>query len=301
MSELVENLSAQIADYIQFEGLPPATRLPERYLAERFKVSRSPVREALRLLETRDIVRHIEGQGFVTTGTTTLLPEAVTDADIPDLYEQLADDHLAGIIPERMSQNALMRRYDATSAQMTKALLRAAQEGWVERLPGHGWAFLPVLTSLEAYEQSYRFRMLIEPAGILEPTFAANENQLLRCRAQQEHLLSMGPGEFSAATLFQAGVRVHEAIMECSGNAFLLDGLRRANQLRRLLAYQRLTPRWIANCKDHIEIIDLILADRRADAARYLREHLAQSLEGSRNTVKRIAHSIKERNNRSAT
>ena len=37
----------------------------------------------------------------------------------------------------------------------------------IERKPGPGWAFRPLLTSIESHRQSYRFRMVIEPAAIL--------------------------------------------------------------------------------------------------------------------------------------
>lgn len=296
MSELVTTLAAQIADYIRLERLPVDTHLPERQLAEQFRVSRSPVREALRLLQDRGAVRHVRGTGYLTTGNgesqtgEDLLAEQVDG----DLYLQLAEDHLTGSIPERVSQNALMRRYGTTPGQIKRVLMRASQEGWAERLPGHGWAFLPVLKSIESYEQSYRFRMLIEPAGMVEPGFRLNEAALLRVRAQQERLLTSDISALSASVLFQAGVRVHETIMECSGNLFFVDGLRRANQLRRLLAYQRITPSWVNNCQSHIQIIDLLLQGERAEAAARMKDHLEASLEGSRAIVKRISRAIQD-------
>ncbi len=294
MSDLVATLAAQIADFIRFERLPNETRLPERQLADQFKVSRSPVREALKLLEDRGAVRHVRGQGFLTTGDVDgdISEELLADQADGDLYLQLAEDHLTGAIPERISQNALMRRYGATPGQLKRVLMRASQEGWAERLPGHGWGFLPVLKSMESYEQSYSFRMLIEPAGMLERGFVLNGPVLRRVRAEQESLLGTDIGALSASVLFQAGVRVHEAIMECSGNAFFIDGLRRANQLRRLLAYQRITPSWVANCQSHIRIIDLLAEGRRDEAAALMKNHLEASLEGSRMIVKRISRAI---------
>lgn len=59
-----------------------------------------------------------------------------------------------------------------------------ANEGWIERLPGHGREFLPVLTSVEAYEDSFRFWLLIEPSAILEPRFTLNRPALEHCREQ---------------------------------------------------------------------------------------------------------------------
>ena len=137
--------------------------------------------------------------------------------------------------------------------------------------------------------------MLIEPAGMLEPGFRLNEAALLRVRAQQIRLLAAEMSALSPSVLFQAGLRVHETIMECSGNVFFIDGLRRANQLRRLLAYQRITPKWVANCHTHIRTIDLLLEGRRKEAAAFMKEHLAASLEVSRAIVKRISQTIETR------
>ena len=50
-----------------------------------------------------------------------------------------------------------MRRYGLSRTQLTGMLHRIAGEGWIERLPGHGWEFLPMLTSLQSYQDSYRF------------------------------------------------------------------------------------------------------------------------------------------------
>ena len=47
VAPLVEKLAAGIAEYIREAGLPLGAPLPERQLAERFRVSRTPVREAL--------------------------------------------------------------------------------------------------------------------------------------------------------------------------------------------------------------------------------------------------------------
>ena len=97
-----------------------------------------------------------------------------------EAYLAIAGDRLRDALPEKVTENALARRYNLTKRQLARVLLRGASEGWIERLPGHGWAFLPVLTSMQAYEDSYRFRLVIEPAAILEPGFAPNRPALRR-------------------------------------------------------------------------------------------------------------------------
>lgn len=294
MSDLAVALAVRIRDYLLLEQPPSGTRLTERHLAGLFLVSRSPIREALRLLEKEGIVAHTAGQGFFTLGDSNNLSDGMSFKTDPDseLYLKLAEDHLHSKIPERTSEKFLIRRYNTTHGQIKRVLLRASQEGWAQRLPGHGWDFLPVLRSLGAYEQSYRFRILVEPAGILEPSFKLNKAALMQVRDQQEKLLATGTSELSASILYQAGVRVHETILDCSQNAFFIEGLRRANQLRRLLAYQRLTPSWVKNSHSHIEIIDLLLNGDRNKAAVTMKHHLEVSLEGSVTTVKQVSAAI---------
>ena len=55
-SQVAEQLVISISDYIAKEQLEPGTRLPERALAEQFRVSRSPIREALKRLQDEGIV-----------------------------------------------------------------------------------------------------------------------------------------------------------------------------------------------------------------------------------------------------
>lgn len=75
-----QQVAATIRDMILTGELAPGERLPiESELAERFKVSRSTVREALRVISSQDLVSTTRG---VNGGTFVNVPEAgnVTDA-----------------------------------------------------------------------------------------------------------------------------------------------------------------------------------------------------------------------------
>jgi DNA-binding GntR family transcriptional regulator len=53
--------------------------------------------------------------------------------------------------------------------------------------------------------------------------------------------------------------------------------LRRIDRLRRLIEYRRSLSRdrAIIRCREHVEIADLVLAGRRAEAAEHIRRHLS--------------------------
>jgi len=278
---LADVLASNIHQHISSSGMAPGTRLPERSLAEQFNVSRSPVREALKRLAARSVVTPHPDGGYAVADHAAPLdpvdsPELADTVADEDTYLSIAEDRLAGKLPDRVTENELMRRYGVTRAQLNAILRRMVQEGWIERRPGHGWMFQSVLTSAETYRQGYRYRLLIEAAGILEPTFRLDRDALMRCRAEQEALAIGGARTASPAALFDANSRLHETIAACSGNVFILDGLRRLDRLRRLMEYRKAVDRDQAErrCREHLTLIDLLITDQREAAADFMKLHL---------------------------
>ena len=278
---LSEQLAASIACWIAEEQLAEGAPLIERAVAERFRVSRTPVRDALqRLAEQGTIVQRPEG-GYAVKARLELPPLPSSDAEFdpdPDepIYLRIAEDRLSGELPERITENELMRRYPLTRARLTAILRRITHEGWIERLPGKGWLFLPVLSSGSAYDQGYRLRILLEPSALQEDTFRLDEAVLRRCRAEQQALVEGAVEWASPAQLFDANARLHEVIATMSGNVFIADALRRVNRLRRLMEYRKVVdrPASARRCREHLTLIDLLLSGQREAAARFMDQHL---------------------------
>jgi DNA-binding GntR family transcriptional regulator len=76
---LAENLYTQIQMDIIKGILPAAKKLTEQSLCEQYKVSRTPVREALRQLEIEGLVENIPNRGAYVVGFTS--------QDIKDIFE----------------------------------------------------------------------------------------------------------------------------------------------------------------------------------------------------------------------
>jgi DNA-binding GntR family transcriptional regulator len=276
VTELTSWVRSEIREFLRDEAPPVGTSLTERALAERLNVSRSPVRKALQSLH---------GDGFVTRTETGRYLVARTGSDVggideawrdDDLYLRIARDRLDGVLAERVTENALLRRYDITRARLAQLLLRISHEGWIAPLPGYGWQFLPVLTSLKSYADSYRFRLVMEPAGILEPTFRVDRAAIQRRRDEQQELVDGAIDRVSSARLFELNSRFHETIAECSDNVFFIEGLVRINRLRRLIEYRQalLPERALVRCREHVVLADLLLQERLDLASAFLREHL---------------------------
>jgi DNA-binding GntR family transcriptional regulator len=279
----IPELAHQIAEYIKAEQLPRGTRLPSRKLADQFRVSRTPIERALRLLQDHQVVASSE-KGYVVHSPPTSISLEVLGAKRQSedeiLYLRLAEDHATGQLPEKMSENELMRRYGASRARILRVLLRAAGERWVERLPGRGWAFVPLLTQNLTYEQIYRYRIVVEPAAILEPTFILDRPAIEACRAEQLALFAGRGLGLSPVEVFESGSKFHQVVLNCSRNPFFINGFDHANRMRRLVEYKKTTssPHWLERCREHARIAELLLIGDREAASKLMRSHLEEGM-----------------------
>jgi DNA-binding GntR family transcriptional regulator len=192
------------------------------------------------------------------------------------VYMGIADDRLDGILDTDIRESEMMQRYDVTRLQLQRVLNRMAREGIVERKPGRGWVFQPLMNTPEAYLESYRFRMIIEPAALVEPGYAIDPVELEKCYREQSELLAGGIEKWSRSELFKPGVHLHETIVAGAKNRLLLDALRKVNQLRRLVEYRAKLngERMRQQCEEHLVLIDLLRRGERVEASHYLRQHL---------------------------
>ncbi|POB67627.1 transcriptional regulator, partial [Vibrio vulnificus] len=87
-----------------------------------------------------------------------------------------------------------------------------------------------VLNTLERHTESYRCRLIFEPAGLLEPSWSADLNALQQCR--ERHLQAIQqPDTVNASDLFNLSADFHELLAACSGNRFLLGNMQQHNRM----------------------------------------------------------------------
>lgn len=249
VSRLAPALAARIVEKIRREALPVGHRLTEQSLCDELGVSRSPVRKALQYLATTGVVGSVPNKGYQVAKPASVVARvqvrAHEDSD-EALYMAIADDRLAGELASDVNETELMERYEATRLQVQRVLHRMAREGIVERKPARGWAFLPLLNTPQAYRESYRFRMIIEPASLLEPGYAVDAAELENCYRQQCELLG--------------GAIEKWPRLEC------LAKLDRAKMRQQ--------------CEEHLVLIDLVRRGERVEASHFLRQHLDGARQG---------------------
>lgn len=281
------SVPARILDVIREDGLPPGTHLPAQMLADRLRISRSPVNQALDVLHKKGLLHREPNRGYFLLqeieAPAAQLAEQFgleDEGSIAGAYFRVAEERLIGLLPDTFSESLLRQRYELTAAQLQALLHRMAQEGWVQKKPGYGWEFSPMLTTPESLLQSYRLRLALEPAALLEPGYHIAPEVLARCRAAEVHLLKGGIKTDTADQIHDRGVRFHEALVEGSGNPFFIDSIRRVNRVRRLLSYRSTQDRkrYKQHCEQHLAILDLLERGRNEEAAQALREHLAATV-----------------------
>ena len=290
-------LARRIMDIVRHEGLEAGTHLPETGLADRLGVSRSPVRTALALLQERGVVSTAPNQGYFLLCNTD--SEAFRNAVPPEsLDERITRDlvraRFANLVPEQVSVTDVMRRYDLDRPSANRILSGMARDGIVERAAGQGYSFGPVLNDADAYEESYRYRLLIEPAAILEPDFAPDPRRFEQLRKRHVDLLDAGVDSAPMSELFEIDAEFHEAIAEACGNRFLRHAIQLQTRLRRLSEYENYSERSRLrdSCEEHLAIMDAIKAGRVKEAATLMRRHIevSRDVRPNFNKVRALAH-----------
>ena len=99
-ASLHEDLLNQLRDFI-VEHLQPGIRVPERELCEKFGISRTPLREALKVLAAEGLIELMPNRGARV--------RQFTEADIKSLFEVISGlDFVAGRLAcERISDAAI--------------------------------------------------------------------------------------------------------------------------------------------------------------------------------------------------
>ncbi|WP_342586182.1 GntR family transcriptional regulator [Methylobrevis pamukkalensis] len=278
-------LANQILDLVREARFEPGHHLREQQLGDLLGVSRTPVRMALALLAERGVVEARRNQGYFLVqpfDALTRIEFEVPASAEQDLFEKLVGDRIAGRIPGSLTQSEIARRYGVDRAVMLRTLARLAEDGLVARNKGHGWTFLPTLDSPATLRASYQFRLTLEPAGFLMPTFRADMAALERCRLQHLFLISHPDiTEVDGKLLYETDAAFHELLAEFSGNNFVLQAIQQQNRLRRLLEFagygnRRRVKDWV---REHLAIIDAVAAGDLAAASRRMQDHLAHAFD----------------------
>jgi DNA-binding GntR family transcriptional regulator len=279
LTPLQTRVAREILALARREDLALGDRLAESVLAEKIGTSRTPVNVALHHLVSLGVVYHDANRGFFMAkparDVTDIAAQFFNEPDDP-LYLKIAEDRLAHRLSDDVTEADLMRQYEVSRSELRRVLSRMQEEGWLERQVGHGWQFMPMIDSVEAYEESYLFRAAIEPTGVMSPTFSANRIELEALRRRQRFIAEGGYLTMNSVELFEANSEFHETIAKWSGNRFIAQSVRRMDRLRRLVEYRQARARKPRQeqALEHLAILDAIAQQDLLRAAALLRDHI---------------------------
>lgn len=280
-NHLQKKAAKDLVAIIRQERMSVGTKLVVSRLANSLGISRTPVKAALETLVEDGVVQYDLNKGFTLLKSYEdfeILQEKFRDNEVEVLYEAIADSHLREHLGD-ISEAEMMRRFNVSRTLLLKCLSRIIQEGWVERNEGHGWVFQEIVDSAEAYEESYYFRMVNEPAAILCIGFSPDMDELKKLKEEQEYILQHGFDKMTRRELYDANKRFHEALVLWSGNRFMLHAIKRLNQLRRIVEYRanENARSRVTQSKEHIDILDYIQKQDYLQAAALMKRHIERA------------------------
>jgi DNA-binding GntR family transcriptional regulator len=277
-------LANQILSHARLSGWQSGHHLTEDSLQPILGASRTPIRAAMAHLAAAGVLEKRPNRGFFlkdASAARDAQPTGNGGADDAGVYLAIAMDRLNGVLPDTISENELIRRYNLSRARLRHVLARITAEGWIERRQGRGWAFQPLIDTVDAYRENCRFRELIEPVAMRSDEFTPDIPRLVALSEQQSFVRDNGYRTLSQVELFEINSTFHEALAAMSNNRFFIQTLTRLNHLRRLIEYGRPLDRERVRriCSEHLSIIARLLTGDTLSAAAELERHLSQAAE----------------------
>lgn len=280
-TKLQRRLAQRILSYVRDNNLGKGELLSELALAQTLLVSRTPIRGALEYLTSLDVVAPSGPPlRFRVCAAASVIARLAAEAVVSEeetIYLRIAEDYVRQVLPEEFSEADIMRQYGISHRVLMRVLQTMTREGVIERKAGYGWRFAPMLRpSGKSDEQSYRFRLAIEPTALLEPGFTLDRGWAKRCRSDHEAILALRPDRVSMIRFFDMNADFHETLAACSGNPFFHQATKSQNQLRRFLTYSRVyaLDRIKASCEAHLAILAAVESGDQELAALQMRLHL---------------------------
>lgn len=282
-SRLQEELAGRILKQLKELGAGPGYHLVELDLCQKFGVSRTPVRGALKILASRGIVAPRVNRGYVLIKPVTKFPvievAAQQNEEEKKLFIAIAQARNTGRLADECAQQELVRIFNAKLPVVIKVMRHLAELGVAERKPGNGWSFGALIDSARAQNESYAFRRSLEPASFLQPTFKLDPEWAKTSRERHMAFRRKPWRDTDAVDFYEVNADFHEQLARCSGNRYILSAVQRQIQLRRFLNYHwdYGVERVRDSIDEHLEILSALEAGWNDKAAALMLHHLTTS------------------------
>lgn len=281
VSRLHDDIHAGVLRIMQEDELQPGDRVIESRIADRLRVSRTPVRAVLDELADEGYLRRVRNRGVELVRLPDL-PDMVARSDAEDdLLVRVSHDRIKKLIGDDVNETDIMRLYAISRPEATRTLERLASYNVVERKLGYGWRFCEGINDPQTRIESYRFRLVVEPQMLLQPGFELSNQWISEMRERHAGFAEQEWHQSDSIRFFEMNAAFHEGLAAGSRNRYFLDTVRRQNHLRRLLNYDWAYgfERVLTVCREHMEILDRIDQEDHQVASLLLYRHIEKTME----------------------
>lgn len=303
---LHERAERILAQDIASGRLAAGTRLLESHVAERFGISRAPVRQALAALATAGLVARGDGRGYVVlpgagaatapvaeppawalsrTSSPSLDPaEPEAPLEAAATWERIYHTVETAIVSRtpfgswRVVESELARAYDVSRTVARDVIARLNQRGIVRKDPRGRW-IAPGLTP-DHVGDLYEMRWVVEPAALINAYPAMPPAAIRTAHANIEAAIARGR-DLDGAALDRLEYELHGDLLGHCRNRSMIEAMRSYQSL--LVAHSflyALMPQIYGVepfLVEHRAVLERLEAGDAAAAAVALREHLEVS------------------------
>ncbi len=299
ITRLQQDLLLKLVSQLKADDAKAGSSLNESLLAQQFQVSRTPLRKVLEHLTKENICKKVPYKGFIlridAQAIVTSCDSETQQSNQELLYLRILMDLFFDEIGSSFSENEIQQRYDVSRGEVQSILRLMENDGIFRRSPGYKWQLDGVLNTLERHTESYRCRLLFEPAALLEPTWALDKAALTACRDRHIEAINK-PDSINANQLFALSAEFHELLAACSGNRFFLGIMQQHNRLRKAtdLVSMHIQSSVTRSCQRRLDIIDLVLKQENQAAAAKLTQLLENDVRVMTRTYKDLINTARE-------
>ncbi|MGG5573916.1 FCD domain-containing protein [Vibrio diazotrophicus] len=293
ITKLQQDLLIKVVAKLKVEQAKVGDSLNESLLAQQFAVSRTPLRAVLVHMSTLGITKAVPYKGFVlqVDAQSIEIEGDQEESRQEQLYLRLLIDLFFGEIETAFSEKELQERYQSNRGEVQSVLRLLENDGILRRSPGYKWHLDGVLNTLERHSESYRCRLIFEPAGLLEPSWTLDLNGLENCRDRHVKAIQ-NPKSVTSSELFRLSADFHELLAACSGNRFLLGNMQQHNRMRKAsdLVSMHFQSSVSKSCQRRLEIINLVLEGNNLEASNKLTQLLENDIRVMQRTYNHIVN-----------
>lgn len=295
-SPIYARISEVLRSAIASGSIPKGAVLLEGPVADILHVTRTPVRQALRDLESEGLVQRFDGRGFLAgpkgvepsritlTAATLGLDSGATPVRKTLGWEAIYDEverdvvHLSVFDQFRINELELARHFNVGRIVARDVLLRLESLGLVEKDERLRW----VITPLDEHRINhlYELRWLLEPAALRSAMTVARPADTEAMLQSLQQAIEAYP-KVSRAVLDQLETDLHITFLANCPNRALLESLQRTRCIltlsKHVLGATAPMPKSDPFMAEHLAILQAAYAGDGLKAEAALRQHLESS------------------------